>query len=83
MHIIESANTTATYQPKIKWPRIMLYIFLIVFTLIYMIPFFSALVTSVRTQDDISLNGFWSIPSEITFENYPECLESGRVNRIC
>ncbi|RME49764.1 MAG: carbohydrate ABC transporter permease, partial [Caldilineae bacterium] len=37
----------------------MVYAFLTVFTLTYMMPFFSAILTSVRTQDDISLNGFF------------------------
>jgi multiple sugar transport system permease protein len=61
--------------------RIALYIFLIVFTLAYLMPFFSALVTSVRTQDDISMNGFWSIPEEITLQNFPDAWKGGRVNR--
>jgi multiple sugar transport system permease protein len=61
--------------------RILLYIFLVVFTLLYMMPLFSAVVASLRTQDDISLNGFWSIPEEITFQNYPEAWTGGRVNK--
>ncbi len=64
-----------------KWAKALLYIFLIVFVLVYMSPFFSAIITSVRTQEDISLNGFWSIPSEITFENYPNAWIKGRVSR--
>ncbi len=64
-----------------RWAKALLYIFLIVFVLVYMSPFFSAIITSVRTQEDISLNGFWSIPSEITFENYPNAWIKGRVSR--
>ena len=71
----------ADKKPRIKWGRILLYVFLIVFTLVYMAPFFSSIITSVRTQEDISLNGFWSIPSEITFENYPNAWNQGRVSR--
>jgi len=65
----------------INWSRILLYGFLITFTLIYMSPLFSALVTSVRTMDDISLNGFWSIPREITFQNYFTAWTQGNVSR--
>lgn len=61
--------------------RIFLYIFLISFTLIYMLPFFSALVTSVRLNDDISLNGFWSLPNEYTLQNYVDAWVNGRVER--
>ena len=59
----------------------MLYSFLIAFTLIYIMPFFGAIFTSVRTQEDISLNGFWSIPTEITLDNYPTAWTQGRVSR--
>ena len=65
----------------IRWGRIALYTFLVIFTLIYMSPFFSAVITSVRTMDDISLNGFWSIPQEITFQNYIDAWTQGNVNR--
>ena len=65
----------------VNWPRMALYAFLIIFTLIYMSPLFSALITSVRTMDDISLNGFWSIPQEITFQNYYDAWTQGNVSR--
>ncbi len=59
----------------------LLYTFLIVFTLIYMAPVFSALLTSVRTQADISQNTIFSIPRTITLENFPTAWTQGRVNR--
>ncbi len=68
-------------EKKITLGRVMLYSFLIAFTLIYIMPFFGAIFTSLRTQEDISLNGFWSIPTEITFQNYPDAWTQGRVNR--
>jgi multiple sugar transport system permease protein len=77
-----AAQAVSGKQKKgISWLRIALYIFLITFTLIYMSPFFSAIVTSVRTMDDISLNGFWSIPREITFQNYIDAWTQGNVSR--
>ena len=75
------AGRSKIYRRRLRFGRTLLYIFLISFTLIYMMPFFSALVTSVRTQDDISLNGFWSIPEEITFQNFSDAWTGGRVNR--
>jgi multiple sugar transport system permease protein len=69
------------YHTRQRVLRILLYIFLVVFTLLYMMPLFSAVVASLRTQDDISLNGFWSIPEEFTFQNYPEAWTRGRVNK--
>jgi multiple sugar transport system permease protein len=46
-----------------------------------MAPFFSAIITSVRTQNDISLNGVFSIPNEVTLANFPQAWTQGRVNR--
>jgi multiple sugar transport system permease protein len=64
-----------------RFTRIMLYLFVIVFALTYMTPFFSAIITSVRTQDDLSLHGVFSIPQEITLQNYPQAWTQGRVSR--
>ncbi len=77
------SKTTGLIQTKkkpVSIGRILLYVFLIVFTLIYLTPFFSALVTSVRTQEEISVNGFWSLPEKITLENFPMAWTQGRVS---
>lgn len=76
------AGTAALIPPKSRnWGAIFLFIFLLVLTLIWLLPFFSALLTSVRTQDDISLNGFWTIPRELTFDNFAEAWTRGRVSQ--
>jgi len=75
------ARMPTAYHTRQRVLRISLYIFLVVFTLLYLMPLFSAVVASLRTQDDISLNGFWSIPEQFTFENYPKAWVDGRVNR--
>ena len=73
--------STASRKKTMSIGRLLTYIFLIAFTLVYMLPFFSAIITSVRTQDDISLNGFWSAPREVTLTNYYDAWEKGRVSR--
>lgn len=78
--IFETTDLVETKKKSSSPARIALYAFLIVFTLIYLTPFFGALVTSVRTQEDISLNGFWSIPQQFTLENFPRAWTQGRVN---
>ncbi len=76
------AGTTALRPPKGRnWGATFLFIFLLVLTIIWLLPFFSALLTSVRTQDDISLNGFWTIPRELTFDNFAEAWSRGRVSQ--
>jgi multiple sugar transport system permease protein len=61
--------------------RILVYGGLILFTLIWIAPVYSTLITSVRTLDDIRINGFWSIPAEITFSNFSTAWTTGKVNR--
>lgn len=78
---MSTARMPTAYHTRQRVLRILLYIFLVVFTLLYMMPLFSAVVASLRTQDDISLNGFWSIPEEFTFQNYPEAWTRGRVSK--
>lgn len=80
---ISAVSTTVSFErkkPKILG-KVILYVFLIVFTLSYMAPFFSAILTSVRTQDDISLNGFFSIPREIVIGNYGQAWTQGGVSK--
>ncbi|MFN7209807.1 MAG: hypothetical protein ACK4P1_05355 [Aggregatilineales bacterium] len=52
---------------------------MLIFTLIWLIPMFSALYTSIRVQGDLTRNGFWSLPSEINFGNFATAWERGRV----
>lgn len=73
--------TPPTSKKPINFGRIILFIFLLGFTVIYMFPFFSALITSVRTMDDITLNGFWSIPRELTLSNFSNAWTQARVSR--
>lgn len=68
-------------RSQINWSKNLLFGLMLVLTIVWLLPFFSALLTSVRTQDEISLNGFWTIPSALTLENFTEAWERGRVSR--
>lgn len=57
------------------------YVFLTVLAALWLIPIFAALITAVRTMDDISINGFWSIPQVITLNNFVEAWGSARVSQ--
>ncbi len=52
---------------------------MIMFTLFWLIPMFGALYTSIRTQGDITANGFWSLPREFAFDNFITAWNIGRV----
>lgn len=77
-----TTRTVVTRSPARKTlNRILIYGSLIIFTLIWIAPVYSTLITSVRTLDDIRINGFWSIPAEITFSNFATAWTAGNVNR--
>jgi len=56
------------------------FIGLTLLTLIWLIPMFAALITSFRTMDDISINGFWSLPEQLTLDNFSEAWTRARVS---
>lgn len=57
------------------------YIALTLFTLTWLLPIFATLLTSVRTMDDITLHGFWSIPSRFVIENFRNAWVAARVRQ--
>jgi multiple sugar transport system permease protein len=58
-----------------------LFVLMLILTVIWLLPFFSSILTALRTQDEISLNGFWAIPDVITFDNFGEAWDRGNVSR--
>lgn len=57
--------------------RVFVYGLLVIGTLLWLIPILTALITSIRTFDDILYNGFISFPKEITLRNYVTAWERG------
>ncbi len=57
------------------------YILLTLFALFWLLPVIASFVTSLRTMDDIALNGFWSIPQTISFDNFVRAWTEARVSR--
>jgi multiple sugar transport system permease protein len=74
-------SATPLNKKKTNWLNRFLFVFLLAFTLIYMAPFIGAIITSLRTQEDISVNGFWSIPQAMTLSNYSNAWQQANVDR--
>jgi len=60
---------------------VIVYIVLILSAFLWFVPILTALITSVRTFDDILVNGFISLPEKITFENFITAWERGGLKR--
>ncbi|MFA9405701.1 MAG: carbohydrate ABC transporter permease [Anaerolineales bacterium] len=65
---------------KSPW-RVIVFIVLILSAFLWFVPILTALITSVRTFDDILVNGFISLPEKITFENFITAWERGGLKR--
>jgi len=57
------------------------YILLTMFTLTWLLPLFATLLTSFRTMDDITLHGFWSVPSDLVFRNFTQAWTAAHVRQ--
>jgi multiple sugar transport system permease protein len=53
---------------------------LLIFTIVWLLPVFGAVLTSIRTMDDIMDNGFWSLPEAVTFKNFATAWSEGNLN---
>lgn len=57
--------------------RWLVYILIYALTLLWLVPVLTALVTSLRTNNDILTRGFWSLPNVLTLKNFGEAWTRG------
>jgi multiple sugar transport system permease protein len=72
-------ETIRTYF-KSPW-RVFVYLILCISAFLWLVPVITALITSLRTYDEILTNGFISWPETITFENFKTAWERGGISR--
>lgn len=60
---------------------IVLVVVMTIFALIWLVPLWGALLTSVRTEGEIIADGYWSIPSVFTLSNFGSAWVQGNVGR--
>lgn len=66
-----------TDRQKSLLGRWAVYIFIYALTLLWLVPVLAALITSLRTNNDILTRGFWSLPSVLTLKNFGEAWTRG------
>jgi len=64
-----------------RWGAAFKYVFLTALTILWLIPMLAALVTSFRTMDEMTINGFWSVPRSFNLDNFVEAWNQARVSR--
>lgn len=66
-----------TDKQKSLLGRWAVYIFIYALTLLWLVPVLTALITSLRTNNDILTRGFWSLPNVLTLKNFGEAWTRG------
>ncbi len=61
--------------------EIVKYAALTALTVVWLVPVLAALLTSFRTMDDITINGFWSIPQSLSLDNFSKAWTNARVSK--
>jgi multiple sugar transport system permease protein len=61
--------------------RVLGYTVLVTITVLWLVPVFSALITAFRTNDDILMNGFWSLPHQLVLDSFKDAWERGGLSR--
>ncbi|MCF7948102.1 MAG: carbohydrate ABC transporter permease [Spirochaetia bacterium] len=61
--------------------KIVLYLFLVAVTLIWLVPIFIAIITSMRTNADIMSHGFLAMPKTIDLKSYFEAWQRGGLHK--
>jgi len=84
-----ATKETTLYQSKaVSGPRsarilneALKYTFLTALTLLWLVPVFSALLTSFRSMDEISRYGFFSLPKSFYLDNFTRAWTDARVEK--
>ncbi len=68
-------------QARKRWSAAVKYILLTALTILWLVPMLAALITALRTMDEIMIDGFWSIPRSFNLNNFAIAWEQARVSR--
>jgi multiple sugar transport system permease protein len=61
--------------------RTFLFIFMLGFVLVWLLPVFGGVLTAFRSMDDLTTNGFWALPEELSFQYFIEAWTTGLLGR--
>lgn len=68
-------NLTAHSNILRHWPRAVIYLLMIGFALVYLIPVYLLVITSLKSFDQVSLSRMWELPTGFYFESFARAWE--------
>ena len=71
------ATRTIAAQPNFlrHWPRLVIYLVMIGFALMYLIPVYLLIITSLKSFDQVSLSRMWELPTGLSFQSFERAWE--------
>jgi multiple sugar transport system permease protein len=78
---IRTVATPLHPHKRVRWGRVALHSFLITMCVLWLWPLVWALYTSFRTFGDVQHNGYVSLPSSLTIQNYLDAWTQGDLMR--
>ncbi|MCP4400924.1 MAG: carbohydrate ABC transporter permease [bacterium] len=70
----DAAGTNKSREAVVKT---ILFIFMLSFVIVWLLPVFGGVVTAFRSMDDLTRNGFWTIPESFSFQYFGEAWTTG------
>ena len=58
-----------------------LFILMLSFVLVWLLPVFGGVLTAFRSMDDLTTNGFWTVPTDLSFEYFGQAWTEGLLGR--
>lgn len=79
----QSATLQSSRSGKLSQPvfRIILLLFMLSFVLVWLLPVFGGVLTAFRSMDDLTTNGFWTMPNSLSFQYFGEAWTRGLLGR--
>jgi multiple sugar transport system permease protein len=76
-----AALRPATKRRGFPWKTVLFYAFIVPFVLIWLIPIFTSLNTSLRSLESLVADGYWTLPTSIEWGNFGEAWTTGGLSR--
>lgn len=73
------AKADSAYVLRRRMAQGLLYLFLSVLVVVYSMPGIGVIITSLKSDAEISAEGLWSLPDTLNFNNYQEAWTNGNV----
>ncbi len=77
----EAQADVSKAQSKARRSMVILYVVLTLLLLIYSLPTIGVLLTSLKTNVEISREGVWNLPDSLSLGNYRSAIQEGNVGR--